>query len=225
MFRCLKHFTKLSVLAATLSLAGVAHAAEGAYAPPSQPSGTLRLVLAPDQAPRTGVKLTLTEVRAGETRTQQIIAILIGLLSSPALSLGDHAALPAHVVGLPGDRRGVEVSLRPLLDALASQGWTVTQITAGDPPPVVAHPAEATWVGIGPFGWWTCELEQADVDWCNNLCGGEGFVDSLSSEPEIPSNNPFLEPSCETTCECKAGHGDGGVRTDPPAVSGLEGSR
>lgn len=223
MFNIHRSHVILSGLLAALLQSSPALAAEGAHAPASSPTGTLRLVVPADRVQRTGVTLTLTEVRGGATSTQQIIAILIGLLSAPSIEIRGQAGIPARAVSLPNGRRAVEVSLQPLLADLASQGVRVTQIQASDPPGAIALPAEGVWVGLGPFGHWECALEDADVDWCNELCGGEANVESLTTEPEIPSNNPFIEPACKTTCKCTEGHGSGGTNLDPPAFSGLDG--
>lgn len=205
------------LVAALLAVGAVpaAMASEGSFEPAAR-NPTLRITGPASGGQSTGVALNLTLTRNGQTQTQQIIAILIGLLTSPRFDLGSYPSLPAQSLTLADGKVVVEASLDPLYAHFARIGWQVTGVSPSNPPTVVAAPAEGKWVGA--LGRWICELEDTDTEWCNGLCGGEANVDSLDTEPLIASNNPMMEPTCKTTCKCKPGHGNGGSRQDPPAL-------
>lgn len=126
----------------------------------------------------------------------------------------DLASLPVLIVADDGEPAGrvIRVGYGPLAAALASRGHTVLDITpAGEDPEY--HPAEAAW------SWWTmswdCVASEADIDTCNSTCALKGGG-TVTVDEEIPSNNPYAEPSCEVTCTCGDGTEDAWI--DPPQV-------
>ena len=69
-------------------------------------------------------------------------------------------------------------------------------------------------MGLGPFGWWECQLEESDEVECAATCGLSGVKSLTVQEYPVGSNNPFIEPSCEVNCTCNDGTED--ITIDPP---------
>jgi hypothetical protein len=85
------------------------------------------------------------------------------------------------------------------VDYLALELWAVTQdidLAFIHSSNGVTWSAEAEWVD----GRWVCNTSDTDADKCDKMCGLAGG--SVSTTPEVPSNNPFAEPACTVTCDC-----------------------
>ena len=151
------------------------------------------------------------QTETGASTTPLKCQLDMGATSASALC-PNLASLPVQLVENDDEPMGqvIHVGYGPLQTALTGRGFDVLGLDAAGEPEI--HPAEAEWT----FGRWTCVATQADQDYCNyTTCDGHGGG-TVSVTEVGATNNPFLEPSCELTCECL--DGTTGITIDPPQV-------
>lgn len=141
--------------------------------------------------------------------------------ASTAMLCTDLPPAPVQVVDSDPNDGAVSLTARVagVLDQLPA-GSLLLQVDAGkDDGDVVALAAKAYfdwWDGL-----WKCAVEQKDIDACATKCGKDASLISVSASTDIPSNNPYIEPGCDVTCDCNdGGSGSDFTWNDPPQVEG-----